>query len=254
MMVRFVLPLLLVSLGMNALASAPVRIATAAVNPPFAFLNEESQLTGFDIDLANALCQRLQQACVFTSNDFDRLLPSLKFQRYDVVISGMDVTTERQKQVDFTQPYFINSATLIAAKDRYATLEQLKGKRVGVGAETTHQAWLASTWPDIIAVSYDNYQNALLDIHNSRIDGIIGDTPSMHEVLKSHPELAAVGQPVTDSRFFGYGVAMAVRKNNSVLKNRLNDALQSLSDDGTLRQLRLRWFGTASGQPSDSSK
>ena len=253
-MVRLILPLLLVSHSTHVLASPPVRIATAAINPPFEFLDAENQLVGFDIDLANAVCQRLQQACVFTSNEFDRLLPSLKFQRYDVVISGIDVTAERQNQVDFTQPYFTNSATLIAAKGRYVSFEQLKGKRVGVGTETTHQAWLASTWPDIIAVSYDNYQNALLDIHNSRIDGIIGDTPSMHEVLKSHSELAAVGQPVTDSRFFGYGIAMAVRKDNSVLKNRLNEALQSLSDDGTLRQLRLRWFGTASELPSASSQ
>ncbi len=254
MMLRFVLPLLLIGFSIPVFASPPIRIATAAINPPFEYLNDDNQLAGFDIDLANAVCARMQRTCVFTNNDFDRLLPSLKFQRYDVVISGIDVTAERQEQVDFTQPYFINSATLIAVKGRYAAIEQLKGKRIGVGSETTHQAWLTLKWPDMVAVSYDNYQNALLDIRNSRIDAILGDTPSMHEVLKSHPELAAVGQPVRDSHFFGYGVAMAVRKDNNALKSSLNAALQSLSDDGTLRQLRLRWFGSNSGQPSKSSQ
>ncbi len=253
-MFRFILSLLLVSFSLHAVASAPIRIATAAVNPPFEYLDANNQLVGFDIDLANVLCARLQQSCTFTNNDFNRLLPSLKFQRYDVVISGIDVTPERQEQVDFTQPYFINSATLIADKGRYASLEQLKGKRVGVGAGTTHQSWLASRWPDIIAVSYDNYQNALLDIRDARIDAILGDTPSMYKVLKSHSELATVGQPVRDSHFFGYGVAMAVRKDNSALKNKLNAALQGLSDDGTLHQLRLRWFGVNSEPPSESTK
>lgn len=253
MMRNFFVTLLLAGVSLNALAAPPLRFATAAVNPPFEFFNADNQLAGFDLELAKAICKRMQQQCVFMNNDFDRLLPSLKFGLYDVVISGLDVTKERQEEVDFTDPYYANAATLIASAGRFSHIEQLKGKRIGVGDKTTHQAWLTSTWPEMVAVSYDNYQNTLLDIRNNRIDAMLGDTPSMHEVLKSHPELSAVGEPIADRHFFGYGVAMAVRKGNDEMRLNLNGALQSLRKDGTLQQLQRHWFGKAALPPPSAS-
>ncbi|WP_158783142.1 transporter substrate-binding domain-containing protein [Pantoea sp. BAV 3049] len=241
---KFVLALLLASLSFNSLANGPLRFAFSATNPPFESLDGDGQLVGFDIDMAKALCERMKTQCIFTNNAFDRLLPSLKFHRYDVVISGMDITAERQKQVDFTQPYYANSGTIVAVKGRYSSFEQLKGKRIGVGGETTQQAYLQSAWPDIIAVTYDNYQNALLDIHNDRLEGIFGDTPAVYELLKSNPQLARVGEPVTDSRYFGSGLGIAVRKGNQELLSQLDEALQGIKDDGTLRKLSLRWLGS----------
>lgn len=241
---KFVLTLLLASFSFSSLAAGPLRFAFSATNPPFESVNNEGQMAGFDIDMAKTLCERMKTSCIFTNNAFDRLLPSLKFHRYDVVISGMDITAERQKQVDFTQSYHANSGTLVAIKGRYSSFEQLKGKRIGVGGDTTQQAYLQSTWPDIIAVTYDNYQNALLDIHNGRLEGIFGDTPAVYELLKSTPQLARVGEPVTDSRYFGSGLGIAVRKGNEELLSQLNEALQSMKDDGTLRMLSLRWLGS----------
>lgn len=76
-------------------------------------------MQGFDIDLANALCKEMQADCTFTNQAFDSLIPSLKFKRFDAVISGMDITPERQKQVAFTQPYYDNSALFIAQKIKW---------------------------------------------------------------------------------------------------------------------------------------
>lgn len=244
-MLKLVLLLLLTAIISCAQAAAPLRFASTANNPPFEFLNNEYQLVGFDIDLAKALCERMQQQCSFTNNIFERLLPSLKFRRYDAVISGLDITKERQKLVDFTAPYINNSGTMVAGKGLYSNIEQMKGKRVGIGAETTHQAWLTTTWPEIIAVTYDNYQNALLDMRNGRLDGIFSDTVAIQELLKTNPQLAVVGQPITDERFFGSGLGIAVRKGNTQLLDNLNKALESLKNDGTLDQLCRRWFGPA---------
>ena len=104
---------------------------------PFESLDQNNQIVGFDIDLAKALCQQMQAECTFTNNAFDSLIPSLKFRRYDAVISGMDITAERSKQVDFTQPYYANSAIVIAHKGEYSDFSQLKGKRIGVENGTT---------------------------------------------------------------------------------------------------------------------
>ncbi|MGB9098339.1 transporter substrate-binding domain-containing protein [Erwinia sp.] len=245
-MLKFVFALLLSSICACTQAADPLRFASTANNPPFEFLNAENQLVGFDIDLAKALCDRMQKQCIFTNNIFERLLPSLKFRRYDAIISGLDITDERKKTVEFTQAYFKNSGTLITGKGLYSNIEQLKGKRIGIGAETTQQAYLTTAWPEIIGVTYDNYQNALLDIRNGRLDGIFGDTLAIQELLKTNPQLVKVGEAITDSRFFGSGLGIAVRKGNTELRDNLNAALQSLKDDGTLEKLRYRWFGEAS--------
>lgn len=240
---KLVLTLLITWICGYAQAADPLRFASTANNPPFEFMNSDNQLVGFDIDLARALCERMQQQCVFTSNIFEHLLPSLKFRRYDAVISGLDITEERKKLVDFTDPYYTNSGTLVTGKGLYSNIEQLKGKRVGIGADTTQQAYLKTAWPEIVSVIYDNYQNALLDMRNGRLDGIFGDTLAVQDVLKTNPQLEKVGEPITDSRYFGIGLGIAVRKGNTELKENLDKALQTLKDDGTLQRLSLRWFG-----------
>ena len=79
-------------------------------------MDASNQIVGFDIDLAKALCKQMQADCTFTNHAFDSLIPALKFKKYDAVISGMDITPERSKQVAFTDPYYANSALVIAKK------------------------------------------------------------------------------------------------------------------------------------------
>ncbi|MDA6249200.1 ABC transporter substrate-binding protein ArtJ, partial [Escherichia coli] len=81
----------------------------SATYPPFESLDASNQIVGFDIDLAKALCKQMPADCPFTNHAFDSLIPSLKFKKYDAVISGMDITPERSKQVAFTDPYYANS-------------------------------------------------------------------------------------------------------------------------------------------------
>jgi arginine transport system substrate-binding protein len=79
-------------------------------------MDANNQIVGFDLDLAKALCKQMQADCTFTNHAFDSLIPALKFKKYDAVISGMDITPERSKQVAFTDPYYANSALVIAKR------------------------------------------------------------------------------------------------------------------------------------------
>ncbi len=104
---------------LNASAAEKIHFRRAsATYPPFESLDANNQIVGFDIDLAKALCKQMQADCTFTNHAFDSLIPSLKFKKYDAVISGMDITPERSKQVAFTEPYYANSAVVIAKKAR----------------------------------------------------------------------------------------------------------------------------------------
>ncbi|WP_350313788.1 arginine ABC transporter substrate-binding protein [Dickeya fangzhongdai] len=226
----------------NATAADTIRFAASATYPPFESLDAGNQIVGFDIDLANALCKQLQATCTFTNQAFDSLIPALKFRRYDAVISGMDITPERSKQVAFTQPYYANSAIVIAQKGKLHTLADLKGKRIGMENGTTHQKFLQDKHPEVKTVPYDSYQNALIDLKNGRLDGVFGDTAVVNEWLKTNPDLATVGEKVTDPAYFGIGLGIAVRPDNQALLEKLNSALNAIKADGTYKAINDKWF------------
>lgn len=241
-MKKIIIAAALASLSASVSAAETVRFALEASYPPFEFVDANNQIQGFDIDLANALCKEMQATCTFTNQAFDSLIPSLKFKRFDAVISGMDITPERQKQVAFTAPYYDNSALFIAAKDKVADIAALKGKRVGMQNGTTHQKYLTEKHPEITPVPYDSYQNAVLDLKNGRLDAVFGDTAVVNEWLKQNPNLAAVGDKVTDPNYFGTGLGIAVRQNNADLLKQFNDALNKIKQDGTYQTIYNKWF------------
>lgn len=241
-MKKIVVAALLAGLSLSASAAQTLRFATEASYPPFEFVDAENKIQGFDVDLANALCKEMGATCTFTNQAFDSLIPSLKFRRFDAVMAGMDITPEREKQVLFTQPYYDNSALFIAQKDKVASADALKGKRVGVQNGTTHQKYLTDQRSDITTVPYDSYQNAILDLKNGRIDAVFGDTAVVNEWLKQNPNLAPVGEKVTDKAYFGTGLGIAVRMGNSELQSQFNAALEKVKADGTWQTIYNKWF------------
>ncbi|WP_411703813.1 arginine ABC transporter substrate-binding protein [Edaphovirga cremea] len=241
-MKKLLLATVLASLAFSATAADTVRFASSATYPPFESLDASNEIVGFDMDLAKALCKQMQAECTFTNQAFDSLIPALKFRRYDAVISGMDITPERSKQVSFTQPYYANSAIVIAHKGKYQSLADLKGKKVGMENGTTHQKYLQEKHPEINTMSYDSYQNAILDLKNGRLDGVFGDTAVVNEWLKADANLATVGEHVTDPQYFGIGLGIAVRPDNTALLEKLNTALAAIKADGTYKSINDKWF------------
>ena len=241
-MKKLVIAAVLATVSLSASAADTIRFAMEASYPPFEFVDSKNQIQGFDVDLANAMCKEMQATCTFTNQAFDSLIPSLKFRRFDAVISGMDITPEREKQVAFTNAYYDNSALFIAHSGTFTDVASLKGKRVGMQNGTTHQKYLMDKHPEIIAVPYDSYQNAVLDLKNGRLDAVFGDTAVVNEWLKQNKNLAAVGDKITDPTYFGTGLGVAVRQNNTELLTKLNDALAKVKADGTYKTLYSKWF------------
>ena len=241
-MKKLVLAALLAGISLSASAAETIRFATEASYHPFEFVDANNKIMGFDVDLANALCKEMNATCTFTNQAFDSLIPSLKFRRFDAVMAGMDITPEREKQVLFSKPYYENSALFIAQKGKVADVAALKGKRVGVQNGTTHQKYLTDKQSDITTVPYDSYQNAILDLKNGRIEAVFGDTAVVNEWLKQNPNLAAVGDKVTDKAYFGTGLGIAVRQGNSALQEKFNAALDKVKADGTYKTIYNKWF------------
>ncbi|KGD73527.1 arginine ABC transporter substrate-binding protein [Tatumella morbirosei] len=241
-MKKIIVAALLASASLSASAATTLHFATEASYPPFEFIGTDNKIQGFDVDLANAICKKIDATCVFSNQSFDSLIPGLKFRRYDAVMAGMDITPDREKQVLFTQAYYDNSALFIAQKGKFTDIASLKGLRVGVQNGTTHQKYLTDKHPEITMVPYDSYQNAMLDLQNGRLNAVFGDTAVVNEWLKKDPKLGAVGNKVTDKDYFGTGLGIAVRQGNTALQKSLNDGLTAVKADGEYQKIYHKWF------------
>ncbi|WP_418113150.1 arginine ABC transporter substrate-binding protein [Vibrio scophthalmi] len=227
----------------HALAQQDIKFVMEATYPPFEFMDENNQIQGFDVDLANALCDEMKANCTFHNQAFDSLIPALKFKRYDAAISAMDITEARLEQVNFSNAYYDNSAAFISLQGKVADQADLKGKRVGVQNGSTHQSYLIEQMPGVTAVPYSSYQDAFLDMKNGRIDSVFGDNAVVAEWFKRDDNLAYVGDNITNAKYFGNGFGIAVNKDNQALTDKLNSALKVVMANGVYEEIYTQYFG-----------
>ena len=217
------------------------KVGMEVTYPPFESYDSNNNIVGLDPEFAALIAQHLQAKPQLIDTKFTSLILGIG-KKYDAVISGMDITPERSKQVAFTDPYYANSAVVIAKKGAYTSFDQLKGKRIGMENGTTHQKYLQDKHPEVKTVAYDSYQNAIIDLKNGRIDGVFGDTAVVNEWLKTNPQLGAATPKVTDPQYFGTGLGIAVRPDNKALLEKLNAALKAIKADGTYQKISNQWF------------
>ena len=231
-------------------ATDSIRFGLEATYPPFEFIGEDNKLTGFDVELANAICVEIKASCSFNIQPFDSLIPGLKFRRIDAVISGMDITPTRLEQVDFSDPYYENSAVFISAKsNNFSKADDFKGKTIGVQNGTTHQVYLIDTLEKQGAKlrPYDNVQNALLDLTNDRVDAVFSDTAVAKDWIaaKGKGKYTTVGKEVKDANYFGIGMGIATRKGNPLVE-KLNKGLEKVKLSGVYQKLMTKYFDVIS--------
>lgn len=229
----------------------PLTLATEASYPPFESVDNRGQMVGFDIDILNAICINIHKACRFVNTPWDSLVPGLQLGKFDVIFGSMNITEDRQKQVDFTQPYYTNTGTFIAAKSSGLKLspQALQGKTIGVQGSTTYEYYLQATYGKQININrYASIQDAFLDLQSGRIDAVFGDTPILLMWLNAPAHSAAyttVGEPVKDEKFFNQGDGFAVKKGNTELLQQLDQGLRAIKADGTYHQITQKYFGNA---------
>ncbi|MDP8163155.1 transporter substrate-binding domain-containing protein [Pasteurella skyensis] len=237
-MKKLLLTALFATTALSVTAKDTITFAMEATYAPFETTNEKGEIVGFDVDLAKALCTELDATCEFKNTSFDSLIQSLKFKKFDAIISAMDITEKRQKQVSFTTPYLENSASFVALK---GTTPQT-AKVVGVQNGTTFQKYLMKKGTQYKLKPYSTLQNAILDLKNGRIDMIFGDTPVLAKWLEAENSVIFTGEKVKDKEFFGIGYGIAVNKSNTSLLEKLNAALKTVKENGTLDKIYKNWI------------
>lgn len=233
------------SLCLGGMASAQedtIRFGTNPEYPPFEFKTETGDITGFDIDISNAICEELKKKCVYVAQSFDSLIPNLRLKRFDAIISSMDITEERKKHVAFSDPYYLNPSVFVAIAGDFKSVDEFKDKQIGVLNGSTHQQYIKNNFKDATIKNYPQYPNAMGDLEIGRVNVVFGDEVVVAEFIKRNNKLEIVGEQVNDPEYFGNGLAIAVLPKNTELLAEINGALAKIKEDGRYQAIYDKWF------------
>ncbi len=229
-------------------AAEELRIGVQPADPPFIYTDSNGELRGFDIDIARALCEKIDAECRLVPTDWEDLIPSLREGRLEAVVSSLSITDKRRKLVDFTQKYYESPARFIARRDSDIEISEagLKGRVIGVKRGTTWEDYVTDNYQDIADIRrYGQQEDALVDLVLGRLDLVFGDSIANRENFlnrKVGRDFEFVGPALSDPRWFGHGLGIAVRKRDSRLRDRLNKAIRAIRADGTYLQIQDRYF------------
>ena len=246
-MKKILLSVLILGAALNVQA-ATIKFATEATYPPFESVESSGKIVGYDVDIMNALCVQMKTQCTIENAPFDSLIPSLNIGKYDAIIAAMAITAQRGKVVAFTNPYYVDTVSIIAKKNSHLKLDlaSLKGKTIGVQGDTTFYQYLKAKYGTAVKINtYKSQESAFADLANGRVDAVMSDTPLIATWLKQNSnanDYVYVGEPINDVAYFGVGNGIAVKKTNTKLLAQLNAALVEIKKDGQYQKINQKWF------------
>ncbi|HLH94325.1 MAG TPA: transporter substrate-binding domain-containing protein [Xanthobacteraceae bacterium] len=227
---------------------AGIRFLTEIDYPPFNFAGPDGNPQGFNIDLARMLCEELKLACTVQMRRFETLLAALNQNRGDAVIASIAVTPQMRAKVDFTDPYYRTPGRFVGRRDspiEDPLPEKLEGKKVAVVAGTAHEAYLKALFTEVDLRPYPSAEVARLALRQGDVDLLFGDAVSLAFWLNGTDSgncCVFRGGPYMDSRYFGEGVGIALKKGNETIRQALNWALFRVWEQGRFSDLWLRYF------------
>lgn len=229
-------------------AAETLKIATEGAYPPFNAVDPSGKLVGFDVDIANALCAEMKVDCQIVAQEWDGIIPGLIAKKYDVIVASMFITEERKEKVAFSKPYYKAAMTYVAKKGSdtsFLSKPDLGGKVVGVQAGTTQATYAETAHPKAELKQYPTQDEVNLDLASGRLDVQVGDLVPMLEWTEKTKDGACcelVGKPITDPKYVGDGVGMAIRKEDTALQSRLNAALDAIVANGVYKTINDKYF------------
>jgi polar amino acid transport system substrate-binding protein len=225
-----------------------IRFLTETDYPPFDYAGPDGNPQGFNVDLARMLCEELKLACTIQMRRFETLIPALNGNQGDAAIASIATTVEMRTKVDFTDPYYRTPARFVAKRDSAIEdplPERLEGKKVAVAAGTAHEAYLKALFTEAEVRPYPSAEAARLALRRGEVDLLFGDAITLAFWLNgidSENCCAFRGGPYIDSRYFGEGVGIVVKKGNDTIRLALNWALFRVWEQGRFTDLWLRYF------------
>ncbi len=226
-----------------------LRVATDGTYPPFSELGEDGQMVGFDIDIAQALCDEMKVTCEFKRIEWNGLIPALKAGKIDAIIASMNANEERRKSVTFSAPYYGNPGIFVRAKgsDFELNADSMKGSVIGVLRSSIFDDYVTEEMKDwdVTIQRYSSQEEANLDIQSGRIDVLFADKIVLQNGFLDREEgknFEAFGPELNDPKYFGEGISIAVRLDEQDLADRFTNAIQAIRANGEYQKVNDKYF------------
>ena len=243
------LALSLAALSAHAKALTELKFGVDPTYAPFESKAPDGKLVGFEIDLGNEICRRLQTKCVWVETAFDGIIPALQGRKFDAIMSALSVTPQREAQVAFSTMLFKTPSALIGPRGAKLepTLASLKGKNIGVAQGSTQEAYAKAYWAPagINVISYANQEVVYTDLRAGRLDATLTDMISGSNGFLKTPlgrDYAFLGASVNDAKTLGVGAAIGFRKSDNALREMIDQAIGEMIKDGTYQKIARRYF------------
>ncbi len=220
-------------------------IATEGAYPPFSYVDSNNTLHGFDVDIANALCEKMKVECKVVAQDWDGIIPGLLAKKYDAIVASMVPTPERKQKVDFTNRYYTTTLAIAVPKDsdiKDVSAASLKNKNLGAQSGATQAIYAEDNYaPEGANLKlYPTPDEANSDLLNHRLDAVIHDKFPLltwldnegKDCCKLLGEIEGTKEPIS----------IAIRKNSDELKERFNKAIDEIRADGTYAKIVQKYF------------
>jgi arginine/ornithine transport system substrate-binding protein len=219
-------------------------------NPPYTSIDEDGTFGGSDAEIATALCAEIRARCKLLPVPFARSIAALEDRSVDAIVSDMTVIPERERLVDFTDVYR-NAANRFVAR-RHAGIEispeGLAGRKLGVKRDTVHDRYVTDVYgARAIIQRYSDLAEAFIDLALGRDDAVLAEVaPARVSFLQTllGADYEFVGPEITDERWFGSGIGIAVRKGDNARREALNHALTAIRADGSYQRIMDRYFNS----------
>jgi arginine/ornithine transport system substrate-binding protein len=224
-----------------------IRVGTEGDYPRFSYTDSTGNLRGWDIDIVDEVCKRLQAKCTYTRIPFDGMIAALLANKIDL-ISSINISEERKKRIGFTHKHYNLPNRFVTRKGVALTVskEGLKGKTIGVQNGSVQEKYVRDNFGDVATVkSYTTMDQVNLDLTAGRLDTAFGQVLVLQDSLLDKPEGKAfefVGPLITDPKWFGEGTAMGLRKEDTDLQDKINAALAAIRADGTYQKINAKNF------------
>jgi len=210
-----------------------VRMGTEGAYPPYNFIGDDGEITGFERVLGDELCARAELTCEWVTNDWDSIIPNLVSGNYDTIMAGMSITDERDAVIDFSEPYSLPDPSAYVALDPDV---DLTGGLIAAQTGTIQASHVADTGATL--VEFASPDETVAAVRNGEVDAVIADKGFLEDIVAEDPDLMFVGEDV----LLGGGMGVGLRESDGELKAKIDAAIKSMKEDGSLNALIQKWL------------
>ena len=213
-------------------------VGTDATYAPMEYIDDSGEIVGIDIDIINAIAEEMGLELEVKNIGWDPLFPALKNDEIDFAVSSITITEKRQKDFDFTDPYYVANQLILVPEDSdIESFADLEDKRVSVQISTTGhivvQELLGETNPNIVAA--ETMPIAITEMINGNADAAVGDNSTVNEYIKNNPDTKM--KTIEDDSFEKEYYGLMVKKGNTEVLELLNEGIQKIKENGKLAEI-----------------